>query len=58
MLLINLLFVVNHHHLHHHLEIYSAPITFAAIGAVQESYKHQQTVGLTNIKSKAKIMSF
>jgi len=46
----------NNHH--HHLEIYSAPITFAAIGAVQKSYKHQQTVRLTNIKSKAEIMGF
>ena len=41
---------------HHHLEIYSAPITFAAIGAVQTSYEQQQT--LTNVKSKGKIMGF
>ena len=27
----------HHHHHHHHLEIYSASITFAAIGAVQKS---------------------
>ena len=41
--------------IHHHLEIYSAPITFAAICAVQKSYE-QQT--LTNVKSKGKIMGF
>ena len=43
-------------HHHHHLEIYSAPITFAAIGAVQKSYEQQQT--LTTVKSKGKIMGF
>jgi len=33
---------VFHHRHHHYLEIYSVPITFAAIGAVQKSYKQQQ----------------
>ena len=57
-LFVHIKIIAFHHHHHHHLEIYSAPITFAAIGAVQKSYEHQQTVMLTNIKSKGKIMGF